>query len=284
MPFRSAIVGEKLPAMSIAVSPRMALAYAAGLEEEMALDDAGEDFVALPFFCVSLEWQLVIAARNEMLGVSPGEAVRAVHAGQSTRFLKPLRTGQTVQVSGRIAEVRQTRAGALSVTELDVMDADGELVSSTLSTGFYPGVAVTGEDRRAAGFVPPPVIPAEMTDLQETIVSLDRGFPHRYTECANIWNPIHTERRVALAAGLPDIIVHGTALWALAGKTLVSRFAPGASGRLKSLSGRFAAMVIPGTSIKVRHGRTSTDGNVAFEVLNERGEKAVADGTATFAG
>ena len=26
-----------------------------------------------------------------------------------------------------------------------------------------------------------------------------------YTECARIWNPIHTDRAVALAAGLPDI-------------------------------------------------------------------------------
>ena len=266
--------------MSIAVTPRMALAYSAGLGCETALDDANADFAASPFFCVSLEWQLVIAARNEMLGVTPGEAVRAVHAGQSTRFLNPLRPGQTVTVSGRILEVRKTRAGALSVTELNVTAADGVPISSTLSTGVFRDVGVDGDDRRIGVAAPLPAR-TPMHGIEETSIPIDRGFPHRYTECANIWNPIHTERRVALAAGLPDIIVHGTALWALAGKTLLARFAPNAPQRLTSFAGRFAAMVVPGTVITVRHGHA--EGEVAFEVLNARGETAIADGRATFA-
>jgi acyl dehydratase len=282
MPLRSAIVGELLPAMSIAVTPRMALAYSAGLGDDAVLDDASPDFAASPFFCVSLEWQLVIAARNEMLGVTPAEAVRAVHTGQNTRFLNPLRPGQTVTVSGRIAEVRETRAGALSVTELNVTDADGMRLTSTLSTGIFRGVGVDGEDRKMDSSWPvSDSVP--MGEVSETIIAIDRGFPHRYTECANIWNPIHTERMVALAAGLPDIIVHGTALWALAGKTLLSHFAPDAPQRLKNLSGRFGAMVIPGNAIVVRHGKVSQDGNVAFEVLNAQGETAIADGRATVA-
>lgn len=186
MPLRSAIVGEVLPSMSIAVTPRMALAYSAGLGDNAALDDTNPDFAASPFFCVSLEWQLVIAARNEMLGVTPAEAVRAVHAGQSTRFHKPLRPGQTVTVSGRIAEVRQTRAGALSVTALTVTDAGGAPITSTLSTGIFRGVGVEGEDRKievsTPGFAPLPI-----REIEETIIPIDRGFPHRYTECANIW-------------------------------------------------------------------------------------------------
>ena len=34
---------------------------------------------------------------------------------------------------------------------------------------------------------------------------------HVYTECARIWNPIHTDLAVARAAGLPGPILHGTA-------------------------------------------------------------------------
>jgi acyl dehydratase len=282
MPLRSDIAGEPLPALSIPVTTRMALAYAAGIGDDTALDDTREAFAALPFFCVSLEWQLVIAARNALLGVSPAEAVRAVHAGQSTRFLKPLRVGQTVRVSGRIVEVRATRAGALSRTELNVMDEAGEIVSSTISTGIYRGVDVTGEDRQVEGIALPPAARADLLALQETVIPLDRGFPHRYTECANIWNPIHTERAVALRAGLPGIIVHGTALWALAGKALVARFAPGAPERLKSLSGRFAAMVAAGTDIVVRTGAGAEPGTAGFTVHNANGETAVADGHATF--
>ncbi len=283
MPLKSSVVGEALPTLSIPVTPRMALAFAAGLGDDTALDDDASGFAAHPLFCVSLEWQLVIAARNELLGVTPLEAVHAVHAGQNTRFLSPLRPGQTVKVSGRIAEIRRARAGALSVTELNVTGEDGAPISSTLSTGIYRNVDVDGDDRRALDYEPVSTAASEMIDVRETTIAIDRGFPHRYTECANIWNSIHTERKIALAAGLPDIIVHGTALWALAGTALLSRFAPGSPQRLKLLSGRFAAMVIPGAPITIRYGRAPTANEALFEVLNARGEKAVADGRATFA-
>jgi acyl dehydratase len=281
MPVNSALVGEVLPALAIAVTPRMALAYAAGIGAFDALDDARLDFAALPFFCVSLEWQLVIAARNRMLGVSPDEAIRAVHVGQSTRFLKPLHPGQSVRVSGRIVEVRRMRAGALTVSELNVTGADGEAISSTRSTGLYRGVEVAGEDRSVAG-APAVPLSAPLGEVRETVIALDRGFAHRYSEAANIWNPIHTERRVALAAGLPDIIVHGTALWAIAGRVLVERFAPSAPQRLASLSGRFAAMVPAGTPILVRHGIGAHPGEISFTVVNDRGQEAIADGSAVF--
>ncbi len=284
MPLRSSIVGQDLPALAIRVTPRMALAYAAGLGVDAALDDAHEGFAALPFYCVCLEWQLVITARNAILGLSPAEALRAVHAGQNTRFFKPLSPDQTVSVTGRVVGVRRTRVGALALTELRVGGEDGAPISSTLSTGLYRGVEVEGDDALAEGYDPqdPAREPSEDT-AEQTIIPIDRGFPHRYSECADIWNPIHTERSVALAAGLPDIIVHGTALWALAGRTLVDRFAAGAPERLTRLDGRFAAMVIPGAAITVRHGRLASDGGVAFQVLNVQNEPAIAAGRAVFA-
>ena len=80
--------------------------------------------------------------------------------------------------------------------------------------------------------------------------------PHVYTECADIWNPIHTERKVALAAGLPDIILHGTATWALAVREIVSKQLGSDPARLARFSGRCTGMVIPGNDIIVRHAAT----------------------------
>jgi acyl dehydratase len=115
----------------------------------------------------------------------------------------------------------------------------------------------------------------------ERPITLDRWFAHRYTECASIWNPIHTERRVALAAGLPNIIVHGTALWALAGRT-VTASRPGR--RLTRLGGTFSAMVEPGSTITVRHAPSAPDLDVVrFEILNAAGRRAVSRGVACLA-
>ena len=90
-------------------------------------------------------------------------------------------------------------------------------------------------------------------DSNRVEIFVSREMPHVYTECARIWNPIHTEREVALRAGLPDIILHGTATWALAGRELLSAYGDRDPARLKRLYGRFTAMVIPGTSIVVEH-------------------------------
>ena len=45
----------------------------------------------------------------------------------------------------------------------------------------------------------------------EIRVPIGAGAAHVYTECARIWNPIHTDTAVTAKAGLPGIILHGTA-------------------------------------------------------------------------
>ena len=110
-----------------------------------------------------------------------------------------------------------------------------------------------------------------------------REMPHVYTECADIWNPIHTERAVALAAGLPDIILHGTATLALAARELLNREAGGNPTRLARIACRFGAMVIPGSIIRVTaSGETPVeDGRaVFFSVMNAEGGPAIRDGVA----
>ena len=105
--------------------------------------------------------------------------------------------------------------------------------------------------------------------------------PHVYSECTSIWNPIHTERAEAIAAGLPEIILHGTATWALAGLTVLRAHAGCDVSRLKRLSGRFTGMIIPGDEIVIRHA-PGPEGVVLFDVLTSSGAPAVSQGVACF--
>lgn len=284
MPLHADAVGRRLPVQVLRVTPRMALAYTAGIGDESACcaDDSHAGFIAHPAFCVTPEWRLVVDNRARGMGLTPDEALRGVHAGQNTNFLTPIRPGADIQISGEIVEVRGTRAGGLVRTRLDISDAlSGEALSSTLTSALYRGVAVEGVARAA---VPVEDVTEQWSPAgawRSVTLALDRLFAHRYSECADIWNPIHTERRVARAAGLPDIIVHGTALWALAGRELIKAYAPDAPDRLSSLNGRFSAMVLAGDPITVRHGR-APDGAVVFTVLNAAGEEAIARGVARF--
>ncbi len=252
---------------------RRVLAYGAGIGA------LGSGEVAPPPFCVSLEWP--VASHPELaalLGAEPGELLRGVHATQDSVFYAPIRPGAKVRTTGRVTAMRATSAGTLLTCRYDSYDDQGRILVSSWSDSMYRGVGLDGEPRTREE--PPPLPRLGEAGPPETIaIPIPREMPHVYTECARIWNPIHTERVVALAAGLPDIILHGTATWALAGREIVARHAGGEPRRLRRLRGRFRAMVIPGTTIELE--LTSAGGGlVAFRVRNADGEEAIQDGVA----
>src|SRR5207245_613855 len=77
-----------------------------------------------------------------------------------------------------------------------------------------------------------------------------------YTECARIWNPVHTDAAVAAAAGLPAIILHGTATLAMAVSRIVMAEAGGDPERIAEVYGRFGGMVLMPSDVMVRiHAR-----------------------------
>jgi acyl dehydratase len=283
MPVDSDIVGRALPEETLLVTTRMALAYAAAIDERArpCNDDLADDFMAPPSFCVSLEWRWTLMSRKQGRGLVPEELSRFVHMGQNTQFLSPIRPGMRVRVTGRTVEVRQTKAGALVRTQLEISDtATGAPLTRTLIASLARGVAVCGPDRSLPDIADITENWSPPAERERTRLHLDRWFAHRYTECTRIWNPIHTERAFARSAGLAEPIVHGTALWALVGREIVARYAPGAPERLTVLAGRFAAMVLPNSQIVIEHGRLENDGDIAFVLRNEVGDNAIVQGFA----
>ncbi len=284
MPFPAAQVGLTLRPFETTLSVRGILAYAAGLgaSEAAFLDDVRAGGLrALPFQCVSLEWPCVVSVREALLAtLLPEEARRGVHAVQDSTFHRPMRPGDRLVTTGRIVSARRIRAGVLIVCKLETRDVGGEAVTTSWTSSIYRDVALEGDDLileapRAAAEASAPM-PADAPSVR---IAIPREMPHVYSECADIWNPIHTERGVALAAGLPDIILHGTATWALAGLTVLRQCAGGDVGRLERLSGRFTGMVIPGEDIIIRYAPMEGE-VVRFEVLTAAGRPAISDGAA----
>ena len=96
---------------------------------------------------------------------------------------------------------------------------------------------------------------------------------------ARRWVAWTVPRMHMTSAGLPDIILHGTATWALAGREILRLYAGSDPRRLLRLHGRFRAMVLPGTDIRLEHAR-GAGGTVSFTVRNHRGEPAIDQGFA----
>ena len=285
MPFPAASVGLQLKSRTYDATTRSILAYAAGIgaSEPAYLDDAQAGGLrALPFQCVSPEWPVLLSMRHAVEGVlSPQEASRGVHAVQDSTFHRPMRPGDKLVTDGQLVLARPIRAGVLTVCRLDTNDREsGDPVITTWTSSIYRDVVLEGDPVAIAE--PPPLDAAEAMPpgpgaLEERI-HIPKEMPHVYSECASIWNPIHTERAVALAAGLPDIILHGTATWALAGLTILRRHAGNDVGALRRITGRFSGMVMPGEDILVRHER---EGDIVrFEVRTQSGAVAMSQGVA----
>lgn len=281
MPIKSSALGHVVDVVAD-VDTRWVLAYAAslGFDRALCLDDARPGGpVVPPTFCVGLEWILAgDPAKAEVLGITPDERIRAVHAFQDSTFHRPFRAGTRVRVSSEVRYMRRTRPGTLVATLITSRDADsGDLLCESWLGSISRDVDCDVEE---AG-TPPPYLTAPPApppaDASRSVISTDHGLPHTYTECARIWNPIHTERAVALRAGLPDIILHGTATWGLAAREVLRDRVEGDVRRLRRLSGRFRAPVMAGGSLAVRHA-AMPDGTIAFEVDTDGGQVAVNGG------
>jgi acyl dehydratase len=82
---------------------------------------------------------------------------------------------------------------------------------------------------------------------------------------------------VALAAGLPDIILHGTATLAMAVTRLVNGSLEGDPTRVTRLGGRFSAMVLM-PSVLTLEVLGDAAGTLFFQVRTEAGDLAFSQG------
>lgn len=287
MPIPTTLTGLKLEPLIHYVDERWTMAYAAGLglDDDVYLNTARSGgVVAHPLFSVCPEWPVIVSSRNgsRSLGVTQAEVQTGVHATHDVTVHRLIRPGDVLTTSIEIVAVEDKRPGARTTTLLRTVDEYGEPVATTRQDAIYLGVRTEGEDRPDP-HPPNPIVGVERNgEPIEVAAELAAGAAHVYTECARIWNPIHTDPAVAQSAGLPGIIMHGTANLAHGVSSVVSLAAGERPEQVRRIQGRFAAMVtLPSTIvIAVWPANQNTDGSrtVPFEVRNAAGEPAVASG------
>lgn len=273
-----AVLGERI----VSIDTRMVLAFAAGIGavNPLYLDDARSGgIVAPPSFIVSLEWPMLMSdAYLQAIGRDQATAFDTlVHGTQDSVFHRPVCPGDRLAVSGRIVAIQTTRAGTLVTIHLSTTHAgSGAQVADSWFGALYRGTQLDG----VGGCIdelptlrPDRGVPGPDTWREDIVIP--RGQAHVYTECARIWNPIHTERSIALEQGLPDIILHGTCTWAMALQRLCDRYRPGAAYPLRRAATRFTRMVVPGTTVTVQSAAPDERGAIDFAVLRADGEIAL---------
>jgi acyl dehydratase len=283
MPIRSSIAGRLTPPFPVTCDARWLMSYSAGLgsDDERHLDGTRPDgLVAHPLFPVAPEWALITsptADRDD--GLTGTERSHGVHAGHDLVLHRRIRADEKVSLTGTTVGVEATRAGARMTQRYDAVDAEGQPVWTTWMLSVLRGVDVDGDD-----VVPSDRLPAVPTLAGGTTGSRQLEIPRRaahvYTECARIWNPIHTDVGFARAVGLPEPILHGTATLALgisAALDVLGRHPE----EVRRVGGSFRAMVpMPAVLIVDVLGSRSRDGTTeaTFRVRTEAGRDAVDGG------
>jgi acyl dehydratase len=212
-----------------------------------------------------------------------------VHATHDAILHRLPRAGDVLLTSARVTAVERRRSGVLVVTRFTTVDHQGAVVTTTDYGSLYRGVELAAgapgdhhAGREAAGAAreprPEAPHPASSSSVAWTEpVAISAQASHVYTECARIWNPIHTDVAVAKAAGLDAPILHGTATLALAVSRVIARELAGDPARVRRITVRFTGMVAMPSTIVVR-GLGVANGSVAFDAIDAEGRAILAGG------
>lgn len=271
------IVGVSVGPLRHVVDARWLMAYAAALgETDPRYFDtlAAGGPLAHPLFPVCYEWPVAVALRDRT--VPAALQPLGVHASHRLVLHRLPRAGDSLRTTGTIIALAPRRSGTLVTTRFETVDAGGHRVCTTDYGSIYRGVGSDGAAEgdggaRATGNRSPrPVAWQERVDVAGTAA-------HLYTECARIWNPIHTDVAIARAAGLPGPILHGTATLALAVSRVVARDLEGDPTRVGEVRVRFSGMVSMPSSFEVR-GRGCEAGGLVFDAVAADGAPVLSQG------
>ncbi len=281
MPFSTAIVGESSKAFVHEIDARWLMSYAAGLGDTAAayFDTQTRVVVGHPMFPVCLEWPAILDCANipGSGSVTREERRRDVHAAHDMHIYRPIRADDRLTTTAKVVELKKINPGAAQTIRLDTIDRDGELVCRTYQLGIKRDVDIIGDPACVETSPELPTLSTATGENRRYEIPIAEHAAHVYTECARIWNPVHTDRAIAAAAGLPDIILHGTATMALAVSKIVNEILAGDSVRITRLGGRFRAMVLMPSTLSLAVQRDA-EGVISYTVFTEDNEPAVSQG------
>lgn len=230
--------------------------------------------------------------------LTPKEKVRNVHFSEDVIHHRPIPAGGKIDAICTPVRWTQRPKGCTLTMRFVLQDSETtEPYCTQFTTGYYTGCTLGGSAFEGDLASLPPPLPKRTSALSKA--SPNRAAPiftatipvgpadaHIYTECSRIWNPIHTDRSVALAAGLPDLILHGTATAAKAVTALTERFCAGDAARVQRVAvGAFKANVLVPSTLTLRvfaverSGLTST---AFWDILTGAGELAIQGGVFVF--
>ncbi|MEV7191420.1 MaoC/PaaZ C-terminal domain-containing protein [Streptomyces sp. NPDC093510] len=172
-----------------------------------------------------------------------------LHGGQSITLHRPIPVRGEAVTTSRVAAVYDKGKAAILVLRSEVADSDGPLWTSDAQI-FVRGEGGFGGDRGPSTRVP---APEGDPDLEvERPVREDQALLYRLS---GDWNPLHADPEFAALAGFDKPILHGLCTYGMTLKAVVDTQLGGDVTRVRGYSTRFAGVVFPGETLRIRMWR-----------------------------
>jgi acyl dehydratase len=191
---------------------------------------------------------------------------QVVHGSQTISVDGPIPTYGSATVTTRVSEIWDKGKAAVIWQEGVATAPSGERLWTTRSSIFVKGEGGWGGDRGSS----------EQVELPDRAADADATYdvwPQQallYRLCGDR-NPLHADPDFAKAAGFPAPILHGLCSYGIVLRTLTDTLLDGDATRVGGFGVRFAGVVFPGESIRVRGWRE--DGRVVASASVAGGDR-----------
>lgn len=201
------------------------------------------------------------------------ELSKVLHGTQSITVHSPLPADGHAVARSRIANVWDKGKAAVIVHESEVVDASGAPLWTMRSDIFARDEGGFGGERGPSRQQAPqtgdPDLVLEVPTLPQQALL--------YRLCGD-WNPLHADPSFAAVAGFDRPILHGLCTYGIVCKTLVDELLAGDVTSVSTFSTRFAGVLFPGETLRVRVWRTGT-GYAATATSADRADAPVLNET-----
>lgn len=194
-----------------------------------------------------------------------------LHGGQSLTIHRPLPARGAATATGRIAAVYDKGKAAVLVMRTEVADADGPLWTNDAQI-FVRGEGGWGGDRGPSTRLEPPA--GDPDRIVERHIREDQALLYRL--CGD-YNPLHADPEFAKRAGFDRPILHGLCTYGMTLKAVVDTLLGGDVSRVRSYSTRFAGVVYPGETLRMRMWHTPRSTTVAVSAVERDDAPVLAD-------
>ncbi|MET8726543.1 MaoC/PaaZ C-terminal domain-containing protein [Streptomyces parvus] len=169
-----------------------------------------------------------------------------LHGGQTVRVHRPIPvTGRAVQTS-KVAAVYDKGKAAVIVLRTEASDDDGPLWTNDAQI-FVRGEGGCGGERGPSDRL---TVPERAPDRTvERPIREDQALLYRLS---GDWNPLHADPAFAKLAGFDRPILHGLCTYGMTLKAVTDTLLDGDVSRVTAYRTRFAGVVFPGETLRVR--------------------------------